>query len=83
VSEIDKASVHYVQGVSCPQCFDKVSEHQRRRFEEREKQVGLAREKGLQHIGSDAKVDNQEQRALKYRYKEQQCEALVAQKRLA
>jgi len=83
VSEIDKASAHYVQGVSCPHCFDKVSEHQRRRFEEREKQVGLAREKGLQHIGSDAKVDNQEQRALKYRYKEQQREALAAQKRLA
>lgn len=83
VSEIDKASVHYVQGVSCPHCFDKVSEHQRRRFEEREKQVELARVRGLQHIGSDAKVDNQEQRALKYRYKEQQREALVAQKRLA
>jgi len=83
VSEIDKASVHYVQGVSCPHCFEKVSEHQRQRFEEREKQVGLARERGLQHIGSAAKVDNQERRAVKYRHKEQQREALAKQKRLA
>jgi len=82
VSEIDKASEHYVQGISCPHCFEKVSEHQRKRFEEREKQMELARERGLQHIGSEAKSNSQERRELKYRHKEQQREAVVAQKRL-
>ena len=54
ITEEDKASAHYQQGVSCPHCFDKVAPERRERFKEREKQVQLAKQRGKAHIGSDA-----------------------------
>ena len=54
ITEEDKASAHYQQGVSCPHCFDKVAPERRERFKEREKQVQLAKQRGEAHIGSDA-----------------------------
>ena len=53
ITEADKASEHYVKGVSCPHCIDKVTEKQRQRFAERERQVQLANARGESHIGSD------------------------------
>ncbi|MDP7537162.1 MAG: rhodanese-related sulfurtransferase [Methylococcales bacterium] len=83
VNEADKASEHYIQGVSCPHCFDKVDEQQRERFKERKKQMELSRARGVQHIGSDVKGDNRERRGLKYRDKEQQRQRVAEKKRLA
>jgi UPF0176 protein len=54
VTEADKASDKYQQGVSCPHCFDKVTPDRKTRFMEREKQMGLARQRGEAHIGADA-----------------------------
>ena len=54
ITEIDKASDKYQQGVSCPHCFDKVTDVQKSRFREREKQMELARQRGEAHIGADA-----------------------------
>jgi UPF0176 protein len=54
ITEDDKASAHYQQGISCPHCFDKVSAERKLRFMEREKQVQLAKLRGETHIGSDA-----------------------------
>ncbi|MDD5273174.1 MAG: rhodanese-related sulfurtransferase, partial [Methylovulum sp.] len=54
ITEADKASVHYQQGVSCPHCYDKASNEQKARFAEREKQMALARQRGEAHIGADA-----------------------------
>ena len=54
ITEADKASPHYEQGVSCPHCFDKVSDAQKARFIEREKQMALAKQRGEAHIGTDA-----------------------------
>ena len=54
ITEIDKASDKYRQGVSCPHCFDKVTAVQKSRFIEREKQMELARQRGEAHIGADA-----------------------------
>ena len=54
ITEADKASDRYQQGVSCPHCYDKVTEAQKIRFREREKQMALARQRGEAHIGSDA-----------------------------
>ena len=54
ITEIDKASDKYQQGVSCPHCFDKVTAVQKSRFMEREKQMELARQRGEAHIGADA-----------------------------
>lgn len=53
ITEADKASEHYVKGISCPYCVDKVSDKQRERFAERERQVQLAKARGETHIGSD------------------------------
>jgi len=83
VNEVDKASEHYIQGVSCPHCFDKVDEQQRERFKEREKQMELSRARGIQHIGSDVKNDNRDRRGLKYRDKDQQRQRVAEKKRLA
>ncbi|GAB6140715.1 rhodanese-related sulfurtransferase [Methylosoma difficile] len=54
ITEEDKTSEHYQQGISCPHCFDKVSTERKLRFMEREKQVQLAKQRGETHIGSDA-----------------------------
>lgn len=53
ITEEDKQSEHYSAGVSCPSCFDKVSDEQRARFAEREKQIQLAKQRGQDHIGGD------------------------------
>ncbi len=53
ITELEKASEAFVQGVSCPHCIDYISEKQRQRFEERERQMQLAAKRGEAHIGSD------------------------------
>ena len=45
---------HYVAGVSCPRCFGKHTKQQLQRFEERQKQIELAKERGESHFGSAA-----------------------------
>lgn len=72
ITEDDKNSEMYQAGVSCPACFDKKSETERRRFQEREKQVGLARERGEQHIGADAAEQARKRKALKLGVKQAQ-----------
>jgi UPF0176 protein len=52
ITENDKLSEKYRQGVSCPACYGSNTDNQRRRFAEREKQVQLARRRGESHIGS-------------------------------
>ncbi|MBY4676984.1 oxygen-dependent tRNA uridine(34) hydroxylase TrhO [Marinobacterium arenosum] len=54
ITEQDKQSDKYQRGVSCPHCFDKQSAAQRQRFEQRQKQMELARQRGEAHIGADA-----------------------------
>lgn len=51
ISPEDKASVQYVEGVSCPHCFSTQSEEKRNRFAERQKQTELAIKRGRVHIG--------------------------------
>ncbi|MCW3171732.1 oxygen-dependent tRNA uridine(34) hydroxylase TrhO [Shewanella subflava] len=53
ITEAEKSSTAYVQGISCPHCIDKISDEQRQRFIERERQVQLALQRGEAHIGSD------------------------------
>lgn len=54
ITEADKGCDKYQQGVSCPHCYDKVTDAQKCRFMEREKQMELARQRGETHIGVDA-----------------------------
>jgi UPF0176 protein len=53
ITENDKRSKDYVQGVSCPHCVSRHSETQKQRHHEREKQNQLAKARGETHIGGD------------------------------
>lgn len=48
----DEQSPKYVPGVCCPHCADTLTEDQKMRFAERQKQVTLAKERQQSHIGS-------------------------------
>ncbi|QOL24752.1 rhodanese-related sulfurtransferase [Thalassotalea sp. LPB0316] len=54
ILEEDKQREAYQKGVSCHHCIDSVSDEQRARYAEREKQMELAKQRGESHIGSDA-----------------------------
>jgi len=41
----------YLPGLACPHCFDSKTDEQRARYEMRQKQVALAKQRGEQHIG--------------------------------
>jgi UPF0176 protein len=58
ITDDDKASPHYVKGVSCPACHDKHSNEKKRNFAERQKQVELAKARGEKHIGAAARPRN-------------------------
>jgi len=46
----------YEPGISCPHCYDKISEEKRNRLKERQKQIQLAKQRGEAHIGEAAEV---------------------------
>ncbi len=52
VSEKDRQSPKYVEGVCCPHCADSISAERKARSAERQKQIKLAEERGEQHIGA-------------------------------
>ena len=56
ITEEDKAHAHYVKGVSCPHCYGDKTEQQLKRYQEREKQIQLARKRGEEHIGEQAQA---------------------------
>lgn len=41
----------YVEGVSCPKCFNLKSDKQKRKYKERQKQINIAKKKGIKHLG--------------------------------
>ncbi|MEM8561771.1 MAG: rhodanese-related sulfurtransferase [Pseudomonadota bacterium] len=51
ITEQDKQSPRFQQGVSCPRCFDSLTESQLSRFRERQKQMELAKSRGAKHLG--------------------------------
>ena len=53
ITESDKNSEHYERGISCPNCFNKKTLDQKKRYAERQKQVDLAKLKNEKHIGSN------------------------------
>ena len=69
ITEVDKISDKYQQGVSCPHCFDKVTLEQRARFSEREKQMALAKQRGESHLGEDAAKTLIQKRQKKIQYR--------------
>jgi len=55
LGEADKASPHFVRGVSCAHCFDQKTEAQKEGFAERERQMALARARQQLHVGAKLK----------------------------
>ena len=51
ISETDRQSEYFEAGVSCPHCYHQLTDDQRTRFREREKQVQLAKQRNQAHIG--------------------------------
>jgi UPF0176 protein len=64
----------YQKGVCCHQCHDKLSDDQKLRFAERQKQIQLAGSRGQDHIGGDVKTLQQQQREEKIKHKAEQQE---------
>jgi len=65
ITEEDKQSKHYQQGVSCPHCYDKTTEEQRQQFSMREKQMQLAKQRGDAHLGLEAQQTLKQRQAEK------------------
>lgn len=72
ITQEDMASEHYQPGVSCPHCIDKLTDKQKQRFDEREKQIRLAAERGENHIGGDVGQQIAQRRQLKAEQKQRQ-----------
>ena len=65
ITEQEKTLDTYTEGLSCHHCYGKVSEEQKQRFAQRQKQVQLAKARGEEHIGSAAQLDTERRRAEK------------------
>lgn len=55
----------YQAGISCPNCYDSLSDEQRERFIERQKQMQLAQQRGEAHLGADANETSSKRRERK------------------
>jgi UPF0176 protein len=58
ISQDDKASAHFIEGVACPACYAERTDEDRARFAERQKQIALAKKRGKQHIGVNPRIDD-------------------------
>ena len=75
ITEQDKLHVQYQHGVSCHYCFDTTTPEQKARFEERQRQMTLAEERGEHHIGSDMASKIAENKEKKRQLREEQRQA--------
>ena len=66
----EMADERYVKGVSCPHCFDTMDERKRARFQERQKQIELAKQRNKAHIAADIDTAKSLKRAEKERQRE-------------
>lgn len=72
LTDDDKQSDRYIAGVSCHHCWDEYSEEQKARFQQREQQMQLAKQRGEAHLGNDLTTVMQKRRKEKQAFKEQQ-----------
>jgi UPF0176 protein len=75
ITETDKTSDKFMQGVSCPHCFGKLTAKQKARFKERQRQMELAQQRGEVHMGDDANEYSAANRSSKKQKKQQQATA--------
>lgn len=79
ITDEDMQSAQYQQGVSCHHCYDEQSPEQRQRYQERERQIQLANDRGQCHLGAEAKDSVQHNRLQKQLSKQQQTARNAAQ----
>ena len=51
ITQENKQSQKYLKGVCCPKCYDNLTDDQKKRFAERQKQIELAKQRGEEHMG--------------------------------
>lgn len=73
ITEEDKQSQYFMPGVSCPRCYEKLSDDQKRRFAERQRQIDLAKLRNERHIGM-LPPERQQKRQEKIQKREEQRE---------
>ncbi len=61
IGDAEKASDKYEAGISCPHCFEGLTEARKRGFAERQRQVELARRRQQAHIGARMPVRHDKQ----------------------
>lgn len=78
LSVADQQSPDFIAGIQCPHCVDKLTPTERQRAEARQKQMELAKQRGIAHLGDTAATDakrekqkKQELRAKTYQHNEE------------
>ncbi|MCW8880483.1 MAG: rhodanese-related sulfurtransferase [Kangiellaceae bacterium] len=79
ITEEDKQSEYFEQGVSCPHCIQTTTDEQKARYRERENQIRLAKKRGEEHIGGEVSGILQEKREQKKIKRETQQEQAKSQ----
>lgn len=80
ITDDHKASSEYIPGVSCPRCYASLTSEQKQRFQEREKQVQLAKQRGETHIGLNSRLAAEANRIEKQAEKDRQRTAYTFDK---
>ncbi|MEI5638674.1 MULTISPECIES: oxygen-dependent tRNA uridine(34) hydroxylase TrhO [unclassified Pseudoalteromonas] len=72
ITEDEKQSDEYMEGVSCHHCYKELTAEQKARFAERQKQIELAKQRGEGHIGHEAQEAIRKRKEEKLAQKEAQ-----------
>jgi len=56
ISPEDKQSSHFQEGISCPHCISSLTARKKARFQERQRQIALAKSRNEQHLGVNPKT---------------------------
>ncbi|MCK0070334.1 rhodanese-related sulfurtransferase [Kordiimonas laminariae] len=70
ITEEEKKSPKYEKGVSCPRCFDSLSDEKKAASKERQKQIELAKKRNEEHLAVDMEHVRTEAQAKKAAQKE-------------
>ena len=75
LSAAEREHEHFQEGLSCHHCYGQVTEQQRQRFEERQRQLEIAKSRGEYHLGKDALKTFEERRQEKLAKRKAQRQA--------
>lgn len=73
----DRSHAQFKEGVSCHRCYNQITDEQKRRFAERQKQLELAQARGVHHLGQDANKTSESLRQEKQDKRQRQRQANI------